>query len=217
MVRLIILFAVLIAITPLVRASIIPIFTSGPAADGSGGYNYGYTADLQQEERLDPAATNGVTCLSISSLVPCDPPGTFFTIFDFTGYLSSNTSAAGWGISTQNVGLTPSTLLPVDDGSLTNITFFYTGEVVHADGAVVPFQGFQIVSSLNTITQGWYASQDTNDVGLDAGTTDQTVGRVVVPTNGPGPLGGPVPEPGDAFMLLLGCAGIIASLRRKRN
>jgi len=219
MVRLTILLGVLIAMPPITKASIIPIFTSGPTASGSGGYSYDYTADLQQDERLDPAATNGVTCLSMGSPIACNPSGTFFTIYDFAGYVSSSASAAGWGISTQSVGLTPSTLLPPDDGTLTNITFFYTGAVVHADGDVVPFPGFEIVSSLNTIDEGWYTSQDTNDVGIDLGTTDQTVGRVVVPVGGqgPGPLGGPVPEPGDAFMLLLGCAGIIASLRRKRN
>jgi hypothetical protein len=217
MVRLTILLGLVIAMTPITKASIIPISTSGPTANGSGGYSYAYAADLQQDERLDPAATNGVTCLSMGSPIPCNPPGTFFTIYDFAGYLSSSTSAAGWGISTQSVGLTPSTLLPPDDGTLTNITFFYTGAVVHADGAVVPFPGFEIVSSLNTIAEGWYGSQDTNDVGLDAGATNQTVGRVIVPTNGSGPLGGPVPEPGAAYMLLLGCAAVIASLRRKRN
>jgi hypothetical protein len=219
MVRLTTLLAVVIAMPPITKASIIPIFTSGPTASGSGGYNYDYTADLQQEGRLDPAATNGVTCLSMSVLVPCNPSGTFFTIYDFAGYTSSSASAAGWGISTQSVGLTPSTLLPPDDGTLTNITFFYTGDVVHADGDVVPFPGFEIVSSLNRIDEGWYSSQDTNDAGLDAGTTNQTVGRVIVPVGGQGtgPLGGPVPEPGTACMLLLGCAAVIASLRRKRN
>src|SRR5208283_942329 len=144
MVRLTILLAVVIAMPPITKASIIPLFTSGPTASGPGGYSYDYTADLQQDERLDPAATNGVTCLSISSLVPCNPPGTFFTIYDFAGYMSSSVSAGGWGIATQIVGLTPSTLLPVDDGTLTNVTFFYTGAVVQADGAVVPFPGFEI-------------------------------------------------------------------------
>ncbi len=219
MVRLTILLALVIATPPTVKASIIPIFTTGPTANGSVGYSYDYTADLQQDERLDPAATNGVTCLSMGSPVSCSPPGTFFTIYDFAGYMSSSASESGWGITTQSVGLTPSTLLPPDDGTLTNITFFYTGGVVHADGDVVQFPGFEIVSSLNTVDEGWYTSQDTNDVGLDAGTTNQTVGRVVAPANGQGtgPLGGPVPEPGTIYMLLLGCAGIIASLRRKRN
>ncbi len=218
-VRLTIFLAAVFVMLPIVKASIIPTLASLPTPDISGNWDYSYTANLQEGERLDPNATDGVTCPSLGGLVSCNPAGTFFTIYDVEGYVSSSTSATGWYSMAQLIGVTPSTLMPVDAADNVNVTFFYTGPVVSANGAVVPITGFQIVSTLDTVVEGWYTSQATKDAGIDAGTTDQTVGRVLVPNNGPGsgPAGGVVPEPGTASMLLLGCAGVIASLHRKRS
>jgi len=154
----------------------------------------------------------------MGSPVSCSPPGTFFTIYDFAGYMSSSASESGWGITTQSVGLTPSTLLPPDDGTLTNITFFYTAE----------WSTRMETWSSSGIRDRFFAQHGRRRMVYESGhkrcrsrrrynEPDRRPRRRAGEWTGNGSLGGPVPEPGTIYMLLLGCAGIIASLRRKRN
>jgi hypothetical protein len=198
-------------VSAVANAGIIPILTSGPTASG-GNFIYTYELRLQQDERLDPAATAGVTCPSTTGLAQCNPAGTFQTIYDIDGFQSVNVTAANWFATIQFTGITPSSIKGnFDSPNLVNVTFFYTGPVVHSNSSVVPFDGFQIVSSINGTTQGNFSFQATKDAGSSAGNTDQGTGPVLVPGNSS--TGQALPEP--ASMGLLGF-GLIAMAAAKR-
>lgn len=199
------------------KASIIPILDS-VTPNGSGQFVFAYQADLQEDERLDPAATMGATCIAPGARVQCDPAGTFFTLYDVNGYVSSS-APANWYATAQFTGVTPSTIMgsTFDDPGTINVTFFYTGPVVHANGDVVKMPGFNIVSTSGSSMNGNFTSQATKDVGASAGDTDQTVGPVEVPAAGRGTEGSPVPEPQSATLLGGGFAllGVSLLLRRR--
>src|SRR5438477_2165262 len=82
----------MIVASGLANASLLPFLTSGPT--GTGPFTYNYSVTLSQDERQDPAATNGPSCGG----VPCNPPGTFFTLYDIPGLVVVS-SAAGWNAS----------------------------------------------------------------------------------------------------------------------
>jgi PEP-CTERM motif len=192
-------------------AALIPGLDSGPLQVAAGAYAYNYSIEITAGERLDPAATNGVTCPSNNgTLVQCNPAGTFFTIYDFAGFMSVTGLPAGWSVVTNLLGVTPSAVTGevVDNPSVVNLTFYYTGAVVNGDATI---SGFQIVDAFNTLkTNGSFSSQSTRtDKGVD-GTTDQLVGSIVIPTS---PIA--IPEPAALTLMGAGLAGL--ALWRKRR
>jgi hypothetical protein len=203
------LLAALVATGALANASIIGALNSvtplGP------NFAFDYRADLTGDERLDPVATHGITC---PGPVLCNPPGTFFTIYDIPGFVSASTSASGWGVSIQSTGLTPSTINGAfDNPALVNITFSYTGPVVHASGSTLSLTGFEIVSSLGGINfSGNFTSQSTDDSGVLTPTNDtnQTLGTVGVPQAANG-----APEP--APFLLSGAGMLVVMVLRRKH
>lgn len=187
------------------NADIVPFLSSGPIVDGSN-FDFNYTANLSGDERLDPVATNGVTCPGASgALVQCNPAGTFFTIYDIPDFVSASTSSSGWNATAQLVGITPSLLNPSDNPALTNVTFTYTGAVVIGP---VSFTGFTIVSADDGTNTGVFTAQATKNVGPDTGLTDQSLGPVTIPG------GVPVPEPGS-MALAISAFGFCGALRKK--
>ena len=83
-----ILFAIILSCLT-ASAALIPGLNSGPLQVAVGAYAYNYSAEITGGERLDPTATNGVTCPSSNgALVQCSPAGTFFTIYDFAGFIA---------------------------------------------------------------------------------------------------------------------------------
>jgi hypothetical protein len=176
---------------------------------GPNDFGFNYRADLSGDEALNPTATNGVTCPGAgNTVVQCSPAGTFFTIYDFPGFLSVTSVGipSGWGFTTQALGITPSSLSGTPDSAAsTNVTFFYTGPVVHAGGTTNSFTGFQIQSSFNSTTIGHYTSQSTQDTGSATGLTNQNTGSVTVPQ---APQTSGVPEPATATFLGIGVIAI---------
>jgi hypothetical protein len=180
---------------------------------GSGTFDFQYLATVSGQERLDPAATGGMTCPGLGGPVQCNPAGTFFTIYDVRGFVSVGSLPPGWTATTQLTGLTPSSIngSSVDDPSVVNVTFGYTGPIVHANGTDLFLGTFPIVSTLSGTAHGYFSSQDTIDTGAENGLTDQLVGPVTVPA-------GVVPEPRTLLLLALGLAGLgIIGGRRTRR
>jgi hypothetical protein len=190
--RLIIPILTICTFTVCAQASIIPYLASGPVDLGGGLYDFYYNVSLSGDERLDPSATNGDSCFG----GPCDPAGTFFTIYDIVG-LNGAASPADWGVNIQTNGLTPFNA-PIPDSSLYNVTFTYIGPVVTGP---LDITGFQIISTVNSIANGKFSSQSTNNTSDLSGTTDFVFGSVSVPASA-------VPEPSFSAVLLGG--GLIA-------
>ena len=208
-----VLLAAVFALAALANASIIPTLSSETPMGPDFAFNYSTTLTI--DERLDPAATNGVTCPGAgNTLVQCNPQGTFFTVYDIPGFVSAAVSTPGWSVSNQLTGITPSNIngSAFDSPTLSNVTFMYTGPVV---SGAASFTGFQIVSSDSGVNiTGHFTSQATNNVGAAAGTTDQITGSVAIPA-APTTT---TPEPDSLVFMGVGAAGILlGSLRRARN
>jgi hypothetical protein len=191
-------------------ASIIPQLQSGPVPLGGGDFLYVYQATLSDLERLDPTATNGVTCPGPgSTVVQCNPQGTFFTIYDVGGLDMGATMAAslpaGWGVSFNSIGLTPSTITGITDSpAIFNVTFKYTGPVINVPVTVT---GFDVISTSNGLMLGFYSSQATEKIN---GLTHQEDSFLEVPTSPENP----VPEP--LYLAPIGAGLIGLALTRKR-
>jgi hypothetical protein len=198
------------------NASIIVSLTSGPLPDGGGNFAFNYRADLSGDERLDPVATDSshATCPGFGGTkIPCNPAGTFFTLYDFNGFVSVASAPADWFATIQFLGITPSTINAsfIDDPNVVNVTFFYTGPVVHGTNsgvAGVSFAGFQIISTLNGLNlNGNFASQSTKDTGDANGNTDQVTGPVTLPATS-------LPEPASLVLVGAGLMGLALTRRR---
>jgi len=204
------------AMAALANASLIPVLSSELPSGSNFAFNY--TANVTADERLDPTATNGVTCPGAgNTLVQCNPAGTFFTIYDIPGFISAFTTASGWTVSEQNTGATPSTIngSSFDSPALTNVTFAYTGSVVAGPATVT---GFQIVSSdSGQNTSGHFTSQSTNNLGSSAGTSAQLSSSVAVPGSSAGVPGDPAPEPRSLVMIGLGVMAVLLGGARRRK
>ena len=201
------LLAAIFGMAALANASLIPTLSSETPAGPN--FTFSYSATVTADERLDPNATNGVTCPGPgNTLVQCNPTGTFFTIYDIPGFVSATVLPPFWSMSTQLVGITPSTINggAFDSPTITNVTFMYTGATVLGSAN---FTGFQIVSADSGVnTSGHFASQSTNNIGTDAGTTNQVSGSVAVPQ-------ATVPEPDSLILMGLGAASILLGSRRR--
>lgn len=183
-------FAGVLLFSGMARASLIPFLVSGPIPV-PGGFQYNYRVELSADERLDPAATNGVTCPGPSnSNIQCNPAGTFFTLYDIPDIVSvdfipdASTPAGGTFMGSEAIiGPTPNSIngTAFDSNLLVNITFTYTGPVVAGPRN---FTGFRIVTrnaGLNPF--GNFTSQSTNNGNTStSGSSDQVIGSVPIPT-----------------------------------
>ena len=129
--------------------------------------------------------------------------GTFFTIYDFNGYVANSAfEPSNWNVSISLVGATPTGQTPdvPDNTGVTNLSFFYTGDNITGPSDLGLFGA---VSTFGTGTMGAYTEQSNSD---PPGTREHGGGFTTVPAG--------VPEP--ASLALIGAGLIGLAIGRKR-
>jgi len=170
-----------------VQADIIPIFNV--ATPIGGGCEFSYNVSVATGTRVNT--------------------GDYFTIYDFNGYIAGSEFApADWSTSAQLVGITPVTQIVVDNPTVMNITFTYTG-LAPIFGPVFPLGGPGAFGADSTICT-------TNDAGQYASHThgnpnnlpQENNGFVVTPSS-------TVPETSSLMLLVPGLVPLGMILRRR--
>ncbi len=144
---------------------------------------------------------------------PFISPGTmyddYFTIYDFAGFTGAHTEPAGWTFLSQAIGPTDSNIVAADT-SIANLTWYYTGGGAPLIGPFV-LSGFSATSTFTGSNPlGQWSSEDTQNGGMNDGTTNAATGKVVVPAN--------VPDSGSTLMFLgMGLLGAAWARRRVEN
>jgi hypothetical protein len=172
----------------LTSASIIATLDgAAPTFISPGVWQWTYTANVSMDEELNTSAIGS-------------PVGTFFTIYDINGLLTTPavSAPAGWTDTIQLMGLTPSALSITDSGTVENVTFMYTGTTAPGSFAV---DGFKIFSSSNNVITGETSYQATKLDASGAPLAGQDAGFDPVLTPG-------VATPEPASMMLIG-SGLI--------
>lgn len=128
--------------------------------------------------------------------------GDYFTIYDFGGYVAGSAVApAGWTVSVQLLGTTPSDVNPTDNPSLYNLTWTYTGTTPIVGDASLGSQ-FTANSTYSDATRANFTAQATRSDGAQAGTKVDNIGMVDVP----------VPEMSALLPILSVCGAGLLSL-----
>src|SRR5436190_3882074 len=114
--KLAIFLVLALAMTGIASADIVLALASGPVVNG-GNFNWTYTATLASGSTLNPSD--------------------FFTIYDIGGFgpgipIAGNVilPGSGWISSIQLIGTNGFGQAPVDNGSLYNVTYTYTGSAI---------------------------------------------------------------------------------------
>jgi hypothetical protein len=169
------------------NATITPILDAGnPTADG-GNFLWTYSIDLSTDEQLAPS-------------------NSFFTIYDFVGYVAGSVTApnANWTATVQLVGTTPSGVLPTDSASLENLVFTYVGPVSAGPQAIDGFSAISTDSTTNPNGTFSYQAQKTSNLTAP----DQGLGPIDVPATA-------TPEPASVGLLGGALLGLAVLSRRK--
>jgi len=185
-------------------ANIIPSGNSA-SISGSGPYTWSYNLQLSQDQDAVPGLAPSSVLVPHLNLAFAS----FFTIYDFAGYVNGSCSGpAGWACTAQNQGFTPDDVVPVDDAGIVNLTWAYvSGPLISGNPNGVNLGDFTAQSVYNTITQVHYTARGVKNVGSQAGTIGDNVGVTQ------GPLAMSVPEPGSLALVTLALTGL--ALRRR--
>ena len=101
-------------------ANVIP---TGTGITGSGPYVWTYDLSLASDQNVNSGTAPTVNPVPRNIL----GAGGFFTIYDFAGYVSGScTGPTGWTCTAQDLGFTPSDVLPNDSAAIVNLTWAYT-------------------------------------------------------------------------------------------
>lgn len=188
-----------LAFSGLASASITTSIVGTPTADGPD-YLWNYQISVDALEQLVDASSTPCT-----SALTC---GSFFTIYDFVGYVAGSVTApTGWTAQVSLTGLTNPSQSPTDSGSIVNLTFIYTGSPSPEGGPITDLTGFSAQSNSDLVNTGGAFTYQTEK--LD-GTVDAGIGAVDVPTVA-------TPEPGTEFLLGGALIGLAALHRRSKQ
>jgi hypothetical protein len=180
-------------------ANIIPTNTGVIPTGANYTWTYDFSVAFDQNVNSGPIPTS--VLVSPLDLVT----GGFVTIYDFNGYVAGSCAGpAGWTCTAQNVGFTPSNVVPTDSASVVNLTWVYTSGSPIVGSANVT--GFSAVSSYSLPEPIPFTSRGWRNQGQQIGTITDNIGLTTGPT--------PTPEP--ATLALLG-GGILAGAFRLKS
>ncbi len=169
-------------------ADIIPTFDSTASVGPNFQWNYSANATLDQRVQS----------------------GDYFTIYDFGGFVpGSNAQPMDWTFSSSLIGTTPSTVLPMDDAGVFNLTWTYIGQesIVGPNALGI----FSAVSNTNQQRTDNFAASATRNGGGNDGTPVDNIGSVAVP----------VPEMSALAPIIgvlgLGMIGVANTIFRRRK
>ena len=159
-------------------ADIVPLLSS-VASTSPTAFTWTYNLELSADQDVRSGALPAGSPVSSQN----QGFGSFLTIYDFAGYVAGTCSSpTGWVCLVQNLGFTPSAVLPEDDPGIVNLTWQYaTGPVISGQPNGVGVGPFGAQSSFGQAETTDYAALGFNNSGPSAGTLAANVGQIGAP------------------------------------